>query len=254
MRYLHSIFIIFFLSSCSTAVSSIEYFEKVDLKNSSFSPTEKEIAFLKYRVSLDGDVELVKQFLKNIQNIEIVDKNSLYIDYKISTKIEKKVFKNRTIIFGKLLIWNSKLNLLEEVIPISNNQIPPNSLHSFFSPVRGYILEKRVNRDDEVIFRINIGKNRGLKKGSLLNIYGLKKNIGHLSKKTRSVSYKIGVATVSEVEDNWAWIYLNNTKYVDKVFKGDRVTIKNSEFSEYLEDGTLFMKTNKKILENNLRF
>jgi len=243
-------FLVLILSSCSTTnIFSIESFEKVELKSSKLSPDKAEINFLKYRVSLGGDIQFGDKIF-DIKNLEIFEKDDKNIDFHIEIKAENRSFKNRNILFGKFIIWNGKHNFIEEIIPISDFD----SLERFFSTVRGYIIEKRVDRDDEVIFKINIGKNRGLEFGSILNIYGLKKRNGYLSKIEKITSYKIGTAVVSKVfSENWSWIYLQNKKVADKIFKGDKVILKKGDFGEFLEDGTLLIKNNQDILDNSLR-
>jgi len=252
MRYL-TLLLMFFLSSCSTTVSSIEYFDEVELKNSEFSPSVNEVKFLKYRIIVDK--KDTRKYFKDIKNIEIVKYNSRPIDYKIAVKLETKEFKNRTISFGKLIIWNNRMKFTEEIIPIIDGQVQKRELQKFFSQIRGYILEKRENRDGEIIFKINLGKRSGLKTGSTLNIYGYRNRVSHLSENKRLSSYKIGVATVSDiVETDWSWIYLKNSEIAENISKGDRVTIQIKNFGEYLEDGTSLMKNNVDILENSIRF
>jgi len=243
--------LIILLSSCSTiSIDSIESYEKIELQKSELSPDSTKITFLKYRVSFVGDSEYKQKILDQVKNIEIVTQSKNYIDYHIEIQINRKSFKNRDVVFGKFIIWNSQQNFIEEIIPISDIS----SLNIFFSKARGYILEKRVDRDDEVIFKINIGKNRGLKKGSILNIYGFKKRDGYLSQKQRVVSYKIGLVVVSEIiGKDWSWVSLKNKNLADKIFKGYKVVIRKTDFKEYLDDGTFFIKNNKEILENSIR-
>ena len=76
-----------------------------------------------------------------------------------------------------------------------------NSIKKFFAP-RGYIYEVRKN-GDELIAKITLGKNQGIKEGMKLNIYDLKKDplTGEIEK------YKIGEGKVSNIIfENSCWI------------------------------------------------
>lgn len=233
--------------SCSTTVSKLDDYKKVEFVK--VSNIEKSTE--KYQIFIENSFEDIYKVLKTLKNVEIIQKKDNSTDYTIRTKVEIKKFGQTEIQFGKVWIWNNQVNIMEEIFSISDLE---SELKNFFSKTRGYILEKRINRDDEVIFKISIGKNMNLKKGDTLNIYSFKKGIKFLSQKNSLVKYKIGTAIISDmIENQFCWIYFNNPKTAKLVSKGDLVISNQNTFGDYLEDGTLFMKNNDKILQNNLR-
>lgn len=236
-----------FILSCSTTISQLEDYKKVEfIETAKFKHTPE-----KYQIFIENEVKIIEKVLQNIKSVKIVEKIDNSTDYIIKTKMQIKKFGNMKINFGKVEIWNSKLNIMEEIFPISDLKT---ELNIYFAKNRGYILEKRVNRDDEVIFKISIGKNRNLKQGDILNIYSFKKDIKFLSQKNSLVKYKIGSAVVSDmIEHQFCWIYFTDAKISSKVSKGDIAISNQNNFSEYLEDGTMFMKNHTDVLQNNLR-
>lgn len=253
--FIYTLFTIIYFSGCSQKVDSIEDFESIKLDETNKSHIiNGDRNFLKYQIFAENDVEKIRYFLNGIENISIVEELNNNIDFKISIEMEEKKFGNRIITFGKMYIFNQKLGFMEDIIPIVNDNIEKHNLHKLFSPIRGYILEKRVNRDDEVIFKIDIGKNKGVKSGASLNIYKVQDNISHFSGLNKISFQRIGVGIVSKILDNnSAWFYIEDSHIAKKISKGDFVLFDKSDFGSYIEDGKKFIQ-NKNIINNNLRF
>ncbi len=248
--------LITFISCTKQNVIKIDSFESVELNTTEFSPSETQIREKNYYVySENSDL---RDLLISIPNVIVQEFQSDDIDYQISLDIDKKRFGTKELTLGKIVIDNIRSGVHEDIIPLMDMNLSSHStlqkVKNFFSIERGYVVEKRQNRDDNLIFKINIGKTSGLKKGTLLNIYGYQEKLGFLSGEKRRATYKIGIAVVSEhITESSAWIYLQNSKLNDRVVKGSMVTIKQRNFDTYLEDGKLFMKSNEEILENNIR-
>jgi len=237
-----------FFISCSTTVSQLDDYESV-----AFAKVSKvETVLDKYQVFVEKPFDNVYEILDKISSVQIVWSENSSTDYVIKADIQIKSFGNTKIRFGKVVIFNEKLNIMEETFPISDLKT---ELNKFFTQTRGYIIEKRINRDDEIIFKINIGKNMGVKKGDILNIYSFKDDIKFLSQQNSLVKYKIGTALISDmIEDNFCWIYFADSKTANKVSKNDIVILNKNNFGDYLEDGSHFMENDKKLLRNKIRF
>jgi len=255
IKIVNALIIIIYLSSCSNAIISLDDFEKSELNSTKLSPSSFELHHLKYRVFTTNPT--LSKILSKFENVSLVDDIDLS-EYIISLNIEKKVFSNRTLSIGNIDIRKNENNITVEKIPIfdANLNSPKvvNELKSLFAIKRGFIIEKMVNRDDEPIFKINIGKKSGLKEGVKLNIYNYKKIKSYLYGDDRVVLYKVGIGVVSRfIGDNYSWIYLQDNRFAHKISFGSLVTVKRGGFDTYLKDGKLFMKNNDEILNNKIR-
>jgi hypothetical protein len=242
--------------SCSTTVSSIEDFDQVELEISKFTPrTEKVLQNKIYKIFIEKEKEFIQEILKDFKNIEIVENKNLSTDFNIRADFEKLYFDNKEIVLGNLTISNNYLGIIEDIFPIVKDYNISQELQIFFSLKRGYILEKRINRDDEPIFKINLGKSSKLKTGDEINIYGVIETESFLSGEKISIFQKIDIGTISEIlEDEYSWIYLQNPKMEKKITLGTLVILKNrDDFGSLLEDGKNFTNRNSEILENNIK-
>ncbi len=128
-----------------------------------------------------------------------------------------------------------------------------NILRKVFLSKKNYILEKRVNRDGDAIFKISLGEKDNIKIGDRVGIYIPKLIINHLNGETHEELYKIGVGKVSLLKNNYSWIVatsnINSKINIGAIIKlyGER------DFGSYLEDGKDFFKINDELLDRKIK-
>ena len=244
-------FLLLFFSSCSTKTTIVQLddFKQERLPKSLLPPQPHQLQNPKYRVWIDSQ-ELSK-LLNGISNIEIVP-NIEESETALYLHLETKHFRNRTISIGKMEIVN-RVTGSTTYIPIPNQKLDRAGLATLF-PTRGYIVEKRKSRDGDYLFRINIGLASGISEGDKLNIYSWKLHKDFFSQKERPILQKVGIGVVSQfVEQNSSWIYLENDEVGEKIEFGSVVKVRKEDFSNYLEDGKLFLKMDRELLDNSIR-
>ncbi len=93
------------------------------------------------------------------------------------------------------------------------------SLKSFFA-IKGYILEKRVNRSKETILLTTLGKYLGAREGADVNIYTIKEIKNPITNEIIKQPMKIGEGKISnQISTNTSWII------VDKIDEGEIIKI-----------------------------
>ena len=248
---IYVLFLFLFFSSCSTKTTIVQLddFKQERLPKSLLPPQPHQLQNPKYRVWTDSQ-ELSK-LLNGISNIEIVP-NIEESETALYLHLETKHFRNRTIEIGKMEIVN-RVTGSTTYIPIPNQKLDRAGLATLF-PTRGYIVEKRKSRDGDYLFRINIGLASGISEGDKLNIYSWKLHKDFFSQKERPILQKVGIGVVSQfVEQNSSWIYLENDEVGEKIEFGSVVKVRKKDFSNYLEDGKLFLKMDRELLDNSIR-
>jgi hypothetical protein len=256
-RNIRFIFLTSFLFGCSEhQMSSINNFNKIEnnitiltldnLKNNA-SNSYWQI-YIK-----DNNLELY-DILSKLETIKINNNFNKNIDFYIESEIEQEIFGEKTLFSGTINIKSQKFSGFEEKIIFTNWEDIKIYLEKFFLSKKNYILEKRVNRDGDAIFKISLGKKDNIKIGDRVGIYIPKLIINHLNGETHEKLYKIGVGKVSLLKNNYSWIIatsnINNKINIGAIIKlyGKR------DFGSYLEDGKDFFKINDNILDRKIKF
>jgi hypothetical protein len=239
---------LFFLFSCSEKnINNLGHYKIVD-------EGEKKSDFpKKYSVSVSGDEEL-KTLLFSSENIQISEKS----EFLVSVSKKSENLGGEKLFFGVIEIQNLKNNFREKRISFSGKKSELEKSYQkvlqFFSKKRGFILEKREDIDGETIFKINLGNRDGVSENMRVDIFSYRENTSFLRGETKNKKEKIATAVISNIiEDEFSWIVLENKKLAKRVFDGDEVYLKKGDFSKYLLDGKLFIKTNSDLIENRLR-
>jgi hypothetical protein len=243
-RYL--VFLVFFVSCSEKNINSIQNYKVVDhISNQEFPR--------KYKISVSGDCNL-ENILRSLDNVEIGENG----DFKIEILKSIENFGNNKLYFGTVEIIDLKTSSKEKTFAFSGDHSSLNNAYkkvvNFFSKKRGYVIEKRKDNDGEFIFKVNLGRIDGIKKDMRVDIYTYRENDSFLKETKKMRKHKIATGVVSNmINDRDSWILLENKKYAPKVSEGAFIFVKSGNFSEYILDGKLFIKTNKQIIENRLR-
>ncbi len=112
-------------------------------------------------------------------------------------------------------------------------------LKNFFA-VKGYIYEKRVNKDGDIILKTTLGEKAGAKKGDDVIIYSIIDETNPLTGTTSSDTIKIGEGIISnQITPNSSWVI------VDEIY-GEH-TPKSGDFVKILKKESLWSKGLKLI-------
>ncbi|HIO71082.1 MAG TPA: hypothetical protein EYG60_04045 [Campylobacterales bacterium] len=248
---IYALLLLFFLSSCSTKTTIVQLddFKQERLPKSLLPPQPHQLQNPKYRVWTDS--QEIAKLLHNISNVEVVP-NREDSEIALYLHLETKHFRNRTISIGKIEVVN-RVTGSTIYIPIPNQKLNRAKLATLF-PTRGYVVEKRKSRDGDYLFRVNIGLSDGISEGDKLNIYSWKLHKDFFSQQEKPILQKIGIGVVSQfVDRDSSWIYLENDEVGEKIEFGSVVKVRKKDFSNYLEDGKLFLKMDRELLDNSIR-
>lgn len=112
-------------------------------------------------------------------------------------------------------------------------------LMNFFSP-KGYITEVRKNKDGDLIAKLTIGTDDGLKEGDTVKIYTIKDSINPLTNKKESNIVEVAVGKVSNQNGpHFAWIIIDK----DDINPG--YTIHIGDFAKVEKEESWFSKLKK---------
>ena len=238
--------IIFFISCSDKRVIFLEDYSLAELKQGD-KPHQT-----KYNISINLSQNCKTNLLQNITskipNIKITNDN---LDYRLNLICENRVIVGQEFNFAKLEVWNVHANFLEDQIPIFDNQINFNELKRYF-PIRGYVVRKLTNRNDEVIFAVNFGENIGVQKNMKVSVYRCEDYQRFLSNKTSKHYLKIAVGYIFKTSENESFFYVTSGD-LNQIQKWDQVILENGNFGNYIEDGTKILENNKELLENKIR-
>ena len=225
----------------------------------------------------------IYEYLQKQQNLKLFVKNrnkctEKEFDFEIRTKVNHfLILKSRIIFSGMIELYNSKFDILEQSYPINfsifrfRNESLIESLTSFsdqlnlqlyktsiileLSYKRGFIIAKREDDDNNVIFQINLGNEDAISQGSKLSIYSIEKRKNILSQKEKLAKIKVATAFITkQLDKKTAWIQLFNSQLEDKIKLGYMVIMSSNRFRDLLEDGKYFIKNNSEMLDNKIRF
>jgi len=96
-----------------------------------------------------------------------------------------------------------------------------------FFAAKGYIFEKRTNKDEDSIVKVTIGSKTGAKKGEDINFYTKRASYNELTGKTTIEIAKVGTGVITnEVYKNECWIKIKEINEGEKLKLGDFTKIK----------------------------
>ncbi len=252
-----------FFSACSShQLSSIQDFKQIDNNLTVSSQIWQDKNIIKsdkwqiYLISQNKhDKNHLINILKNINQIEIVsDINNSNTDFILESFVEQENFDGQILLNGIIKIKYSNYEQIEEQIPFSQWDELENEFKKLFSSQKGYILEKRINRDGDSIFKISLGKKHNIKVGDSVGIYNIKNRVSFLQNKSQNQLSKIGVGKVAYLTNNYSWIVafknITNQISLGSIVKLNR----ERDFGNYLEDGTDFFKINDEVLDRKIKF
>ncbi len=107
---------------------------------------------------------------------------------------------------------------------------------NFFAP-KGYISDMRT-KENQYIVKITIGKNRGIDKGSLIEIFTKKLEEDELTGETIEEDRKIASGKVtSEIRQSYAWVLLDKPERAARIKIGDfvKLTFKKGAFEIFTD-------------------
>ena len=240
-------FTIFFISCSDKRVIFLEDYSLAKLEQGD-KPHQT-----KYNISINLSqnckINLLQNITSKIPNIKIAKNN---LDYRLNLICENRVVAGQKFNFAKLEIWNVHANFLEDQIPIFDNQINFNELKRYF-PIRGYVVRKLTNRNDEVIFAVNFGENIGVEKNMKVSVYRYEDYQRFLSNAESKHYLKIAVGYIFKTAENESFFYVTSGD-LNQIQKWDKVILENGNFGNYMEDGAKILENNEELLENKIKF
>ncbi|EGJ51820.1 hypothetical protein V6C53_11215 [Desulfocurvibacter africanus] len=101
-------------------------------------------------------------------------------------------------------------------------------LKNYFAK-KGYVLEKR-SKDDEAIYKINLGTEDGLKTNDVCQIYTINKTVNAITQEESTEELLLGEGKVSnQIGANYSWLIIEDADMQSPVRLGDYVKAKYSK-------------------------
>jgi hypothetical protein len=205
----------------------------------------------------DGAVELVDRnnaakLRQEVQLAEINDHGTYngpeVADFAISGSVDKATLGNdRAAVSGKIKIIRlpslkivKTITFSDSILGTSGNSslvvtAATDAIHSarielknYFAK-KGYVLEKR-SKNDETIYKINLGTEDGLKTGDTCQIYTISRTVNAITQEETTEELLLGEGTVSnQIGTNYSWLIIEDADMQSPVRLGDYIKLKHSK-------------------------
>jgi hypothetical protein len=219
----------------------------------------------------------LKNYLSKLNNLTLLsdfDENKHQsLDFKIQSKINNFfVLEDKIIFSANIKLYNSKFNFLEQSYILNfsifeheninlkkielalEEELLKTTFFDDFQYKRGFISEKKRNKEGFVYFKVNLGKRNQVAKGDRVSIFAIEERTSFLTQQKTRVKVKIATATITnKIEQKHSWIKLIDMKKQDKIKSGHMVILESDNFKDMLDDGKNFIKNHPEMLENNIR-